>query len=173
MSEQDNIITAPCGQEMSGPTKEHEWLQQFVGEWTSETEICMDPSQPPMKATGTESTRAVGGFWILAQGVGEMEGMPPFHSVFSLGYDPKKGTYVGSWIDSMTSHLWRYEGCVDDSGRVLTLKTHGPSPGNPDGVAEYREVTEFKSPTHRSFTSSLVGEDGSLTTFVRIDYRRK
>ena len=30
------------------PTKEHQWLQQLVGEWTAEMECVMGPDQPPM-----------------------------------------------------------------------------------------------------------------------------
>src|SRR5690606_6766582 len=45
--------------QMPKPTKEHDWLQKFVGEWESEVEIVMDPSQPPMLGKGTESTRMI------------------------------------------------------------------------------------------------------------------
>src|SRR5215207_10023673 len=47
------------------PKPEHRWLQQFVGEWTFETEAVMGPDQPPMKYTGTESVRTLGDLWVL------------------------------------------------------------------------------------------------------------
>ena len=40
------------------PQKEHQWLQQLVGEWTYEAEATMEPGQPPSKFEGIR-TRAV------------------------------------------------------------------------------------------------------------------
>jgi hypothetical protein len=56
------------------PQQEHQWLQQLVGEWTYEAKAMMAPSQPPSKFEGSESVRALGGLWILAEGQGEMPG---------------------------------------------------------------------------------------------------
>ena len=36
------------------PQKEHQWLEQLLGEWTYEAEMQMGPGQPPMKSTGKE-----------------------------------------------------------------------------------------------------------------------
>src|SRR5688500_4131390 len=86
---------------LPAPVKEHEWLKQFVGEWQSDVEITMEPGKPPMKGKGTERTRMLGGFWVVGEGTGEMEGMPaPMTSRLTLGYDPQKSKYVGTWVDS-------------------------------------------------------------------------
>ena len=50
------------------PSAEHYWLQKLVGEWTSESECVMGPDQPPMKATGKETVRSVGGLWTIGEG---------------------------------------------------------------------------------------------------------
>jgi len=42
------------------PQKEHQWLQQLVGEWTYEGEASMGPDKPPEKFQGTESVRSIG-----------------------------------------------------------------------------------------------------------------
>ena len=55
-------------------TKEHEWLAKLVGDWTFETEAVMGPGQPPVKGTGTERVRSLGGLWIVGEGSGEMPG---------------------------------------------------------------------------------------------------
>ncbi|AFZ18841.1 Protein of unknown function (DUF1579) [Allocoleopsis franciscana PCC 7113] len=72
------------------PQKEHQWLQKLVGEWTYETEGLMEPEQPPVKSTGTETVRSLGGLWILAEGQGEMPGCGPATTLMALGYDPQK-----------------------------------------------------------------------------------
>ena len=87
-------------QEISRPSpygfkRVHIWLQQFVGEWESESEVFMEPGKPPMKFKGTESSRMIGAFWVVAEGKGDMMGMP-FTSLLTLGYDPEKNKYIGS-----------------------------------------------------------------------------
>ena len=45
----------------------------------------------------------------------------------TLGFDPQKGGYVGTWIGSMTSFLWIYRGTLDRVEKILTLDTEGPN----------------------------------------------
>jgi hypothetical protein len=157
--------------QMPPPTKEHEWLQQFVGEWESEAEIFMEPGKASMKLKSKDVARMVGGFWVVAEGKGEMMGAP-FSNMLTLGYDPDKKKYIGTWIDSMTSTLWKYEGTVDATGKILTLDTEGPCPMKGGQLSKFREVTEFKSKDHRVFTSSILGDDGKWTTLVSVNTRR-
>ena len=154
------------------PRKEHEWLQQFVGEWESEAEASLGPDQPPLKCKGSETVRSLGGRWIVA----ELENSVMGHkvsAVLTVGYDPRKGKYVGTWVDSMQNHLWVYEGTVDAAGKVITLEAEGPSFTDPGKTAKYRDAVEFKSKDHRVLTSSVLGEDGRWVTFMTADYRRK
>jgi Protein of unknown function (DUF1579) len=153
------------------PLKGHEWLNQFVGDWEHETEIFMDPGKPPVKAKGSESVRSLGGFWIVADGKSEMMGTP-FTSVLTLGYDPQAKKYIGTWVDSMSSTLWKYEGSVDSTGKVLTLETEGPCPMKPGQIVKFHEVTEFKSKDERVFTSKMLGDDGKWNTIVRVTSKR-
>lgn len=163
---------APQMPDMPPPAPEHAWLQRFVGEWVTVAEITCEPGKPPMKCTGTETSRMLGGFWLVAQGAGDSPEMP-FANVLTLGFDPKKGKYIGTWVDSMMSHMWRYEGGVNDAGTTLTLETEGECPGTPGKVSKFREVTEFFGDDHRVFTSSIQGEDGAWSTVVTVDFRRK
>lgn len=157
---------------MPVPQKEHQWLHKFVGEWEQHAEIYMEPGKPPLTSKGIEQARMLGGFWLVADGKSEMMGMP-FTSVLTLGYDPEKKKYIGTWIDSMTSYLWKYEGTLDATGKILTLDTTGPCPKAPGTLVKFKEVTEFKSDDHRVFTSSMQEEDGKWTTLIKVDSRRK
>lgn len=158
--------------EMPVPAAEHEWLQRFAGEWESDVRIFMDPEAPPMQVTATESFRSVGGFWLVGDIRGQMEGMPPFEGVYTIGYNPEEGKYVGTWVESTTSILRTYEGSVDPDGRTLTMETEGPCPMRPGEHVRMRDVTEFRNDDHRVVTSSLL-IDGEWITTVRIDSRRK
>lgn len=156
--------------DMPPPVKEHAWLRRFEGDWTTEGEINMNPSQPPMKVTGSDRARMIGGFWLVCEGRGDQMN---FESRLTLGYDEKEKKYVGTWIDSMSGYLWRYEGAVDPSGRILALDTEGPHPEDPEKTAKFREVTEFKSDDHRVYTSSRLNPDGKWSTMLTIHFRRR
>ncbi|MBL0922032.1 MAG: DUF1579 domain-containing protein [Phycisphaerales bacterium] len=154
------------------PQKEHQWLQQMCGEWTSEATCSGGPGQPDMVMKGTESVRPLGLLWIICKGKGEMPGGGEANMRLTLGYDPAKKMFVGSWIGSMMTHMWTYEGQLDVSGKVLTLDTTGPNMMEPGKTERYRETIEMKSADHRTFSSSMMGPDGKWATFMTAQYRR-
>lgn len=171
------VVAASRAQEMPKmpePQKEHQWLRQFVGDWENEGEATMptEPVQPAMKFKGTETARQLGGFWLIADGKGEMMGTP-MQTILTLGYDADKKKYVGTWVDSMSGHLWKYEGTLDPTGKTLTLNTEGPCPLYPGKTFKFKEVVEFKTPDHKVFTSSMQKEDGTWQQMVTINSRRK
>lgn len=155
------------------PQKEHQWLQKLVGEWTYETEALIGPDQPPEKATGTETVRSLGGLWFLAEGQGEMPGGGTATTMMTIGYDPQKQSYVGTWIGSMMNYLWRYDGNLDSAETVLTLNSEGPAMSSDGEIAKYKDVIEFKNDDHRIMTSHTLSDDGQWHQFMTVNYRRK
>jgi hypothetical protein len=151
------------------PQKEHQWLQQLEGTWTTDTEALMEPGKPPMKLTGTESTRSLGGFWAMSEFKGDMMGVPVI-GIMTLGYDAKKGKYFGTWVSSMDTTMYQYEGAV--AGNTLTLNTEGPDPAS-GKVVKMRDVIEVKSKDHKVLTSHMQGDDGKWTKFMTINSKRK
>ena len=157
---------------MAAPQKEHEWLQQLVGDWTIESECMGEPGKPAAKFRGTEQVRSLGGLWVVADGQGEMPGGGAAHMQLTLGFDPKRNRYIGTWVGSMMTHLWLYEGELDPSGRILTLDAEGPSFAGEGKMAKYQDIYEIKSSDHRVLTSRSLGEDGQWTQFMTAHYRK-
>lgn len=155
------------------PQDEHQWLQKLVGEWTYETEAMMGPDQPPEKSTGTENVRSLGGLWIVAEGQGEMPGCGAVTMMITLGYDPQKQRYVGTWVGSMMTYLWVYDGELDADKKVLTLNSQGPAMTGEEKMANYKDVIEFEGDDHRILTSHALGEDGQWHQFMTAHYWRK
>ncbi len=153
------------------PAKEHAWLQQLVGEWEVEMEMAEAPGTPPQKNKGTESVRSIGGYWIHSEFHCSMPG-GPMTGIMTVGFNPETKTYVGTWIDSYSSHLWSYRGTVDGSGKILALEAEGPDMQDPSKKATYRDAIEVKGPDHKVLTSSVRGEDGAWTPFMTVHYRR-
>lgn len=168
--------TATAPQDVSAmvvePQKEHQWLQRLVGEWTSEAESA-EPGQPPTIHRGTETVRSIGDIWFLAEGKADMPGGGQGTMLMTLGYDPQKNRFVGTWLGSMMTHLWIYDGELDEAGRVLTLSAEGPSMAGDGSMAQYRDVIEFKTDDHRVLTSHLLGDDGNWQQFMTAHYYRK
>lgn len=150
---------------MPKPTQEHLWLQKFTGEWTTESEAVMGPDQPPMQCSGTLSSRQLGGFWVLNEMKGEMSGVP-MTGIQTIGYDEGKAKYVGTWVDSMTAFMWKYEGSVDQSGKVLTLDADGPNFMGDGKLTKFQDIYEFKSADEMLITSRMLGDDGKWVTFM-------
>jgi hypothetical protein len=154
------------------PGEHHEWLQQLVGTWTVESEMMVGEGMPAMECTGTDTVRSLGGRWVLCDLHSEMPGMGAMDAVLTLGYNPETGKYQGTWVDSMTDHMWVYEGTLDDTGKILTLEAEGPNMMDPTaGMARYRDVIEIKSPDHRTL-SSFAQVEGEWVQFVTAHYRR-
>lgn len=156
----------------SGPGKEHDWLQRLAGQWEADLEIAVQPGQPPLKVKATETTRRIGQYWILTEAETKPPAMP-FARALTLGYDTAKKQYVGTWVDSNSTHLGKYEGTMDAAGNTLTLVGEIPHPYDGTRLVKVREVIELKSPDQKVVTTSLQGDDGNWSTLVTLNARRK
>jgi hypothetical protein len=154
------------------PTKEHQWLQQFVGEWESTAEAMIAPGQPPMTCHGKATSRMIGGFWVVTEGEADMMGVK-IQSLQTIGYDTAKKKYTGTWIDSMFNYMWQYEGTIDPTGKTLVLEAEGPNMMAGGKLTKFRDAYEFKSNDHIEVTSSMLGEDGKWIEFMKGQLRRK
>lgn len=155
------------------PQAEHEWLQKLVGDWGYELECPSGPNQPPTMHRGVERVRSIGGLWIVAEGQGEVPGGETATTLLTLGFDPARKRYVGTWVGSMMAQLWVYEGVLDPSGTLLPLETEGPNMAAPEKRAKYKDVIEFLSTDHRTLTSHMQGEDGKWQHLMTAHYRRQ
>lgn len=153
------------------PTREHQWLQRLVGEWTYEMEAEAEPGQPPIRETGPESVRSLD-VWVLAEARGTTSEGQPATSIMTLGYDPGRGRFTGTFIGTMMTHLWIYDGELDADQRVLTLEAEGPGFTGEEGMVKYRDAIRFESDDHRVQTSSYQRPDGSWHEFMTLHYRR-
>lgn len=158
---------------MAEPQAEHKWLEKLVGEWTCEGEGVMEPGKPPVKFESTETVRSIGGLWIVAEVHGEMPGCGPSTTIMTLGYDTHKERFAGTFVASMMTHMWIYDGSLNATAKVLTLDTEGPSMTAQGRMAKYRDVIEIKSDNHRVLTSHVLDEDGNWRQFMTAHYHRR
>lgn len=159
-----------CSESMKGTEAQHEhrWLQQLVGDWSFQGEAKMDPGKPADTFEGTESVRALGQLWIIAEGQGEMCGGSA-RTGMTLGFNSQSRRFVGTFIASMMAHLWIYNGQLD--GNILTLDTEGPD--HTGKMVKFRDVIELQSADRRTLTSHTLGDDGEWRKFMEATYLRR
>jgi hypothetical protein len=151
-------------------TAQHQWLQRWVGEWRYESEGENEPGKPPIRDKGTERVRALGEAWIVCEAHSDApDGMS---SILTLGYDTEKKRFVGTFVGSMMTFLWLYDGELDAAGTTLVLSSEGPSFAEEGKTAKYRDTVEVRSEDHHVFTSSYLADDGSWHAFMTTHYRR-
>ncbi|MBA3886296.1 MAG: DUF1579 domain-containing protein [Acidobacteria bacterium] len=153
--------------------KEHDWLHKLVGEWTTEFEAPGTDAQPPTVLKGTESVRSMQHAWVVGHGRGPMPDGSDSESMITLGFDPDRERFVGTWVGTMMNHMWIYDGELDSSGRVLTLSSEGPSMDGQKHILRYQDVIEFVTDDHRTLTGRVQNADGQWHDMMVVNYRRR
>jgi hypothetical protein len=153
------------------PAKEQQWLNQLAGDWACDIELYFQPYKP-LRCKGTRSARMVGPFWLVEDGKTNIAGTP-FASVLTVGFDPQKKKFVGTWIENTSSFMRKYEGSLDPSGKSMTLECEVPAPHVPGKLAKFKEVFDFKSNDHVIVTTTWQPEEGKWSTLAVVNCRRK
>lgn len=173
MSTQTQEAPEAAAMEMgTKPVREHQWLQNLVGEWRVEAEMYMGPGQSAQKSKGTESVQSVGGLWAFGEGKSTMPDGTAMNHYSALGYDVSFNEYRGCWFASMSSHLWKQVGELSGDGKVMTLSCVGPNMEKDGETANYRDVIEILDADHRTVTSYGQQENGDWQEFMKLHYTR-
>jgi hypothetical protein len=156
--------------DMPPPTEEHKWLQRLAGEWTISGEMKMGEEQ--MKSSGTETVKAFGAYWMVAEMSGTMPGSDAVsNSVMALTFDPARQKYVGTFISDMMNFMWIYEGTR--KGDVLTLDCEGPGFKGDGTMSKYQDILEIRNEREYTLSSQTLGDDGTWTPFMSMTFARK
>ena len=153
------------------PSPEHLWLSRLVGEWTIRGEYRMGPDQPTTETTGRESVRSLGKLWTIGEWFSGGDAAE-CDSIMTLGFDPRQGRFVGTFVTGAMTHLWPYVGTLDPESRRLTLDSEGPDFLGGEGMSRYQDIIEFQDDDHRTLTARVLGSDGEWRTFMTTHARR-
>lgn len=144
------------------PQQEHHWLNQLMGEWKFSHKC-----GPDSVSEGTLTTRSMSGMWVLLEYEGPMpDSDTPWTSQACLGFDPQTGLYRGTFVASMMSHLWIYEGELNEDKTALVLNVEGPRMDGKPGMAKYRDIYEIVDADHWILRSEMLDETGDWQPFM-------
>jgi hypothetical protein len=151
---------------------EHRWLEQLTGRWSVSFDMPAAAGEQASEGAWLEETRSLGGAWIVSGTTGIMPDGSKATNIMTLGYDPAKKRYVGSFVSSVMTYLWVYEGTLDETGKVLTLDCEGPDFETTGGTARYQDIITIKDENARNFSSRRQNADGTWKSVMSSDYKR-
>jgi hypothetical protein len=123
------------------PGAPHRLLAKWAGSWTTKTRAFMGPGEPPMESTGTcEQKMLFDGRYLQQEYAGEMMDSP-FTGINLIGYDNHTGNYVSTWIDSMSTGIYCFEGSASADGKSITQECSYDDPVK--GPVVWRSVTNI------------------------------
>jgi hypothetical protein len=156
---------------LATPGDQHKSLAAAEGNWDTLTKSWMDPSQPPVESKGTCTQKMIlGGRFLQQDCASEMMGHP-FNGTGVTGYDNFKKKYVATWMDSMGTGVYMFEGTGTPDGKEITF--HGGWEDPVEGPMKVRSVSKFVDANTSIFEMYGTGKSGKEMKMMEITYTRK
>lgn len=158
-------------QKMGKPGAPHEMLAEMAGSWITQTKTWMAPGQPPTESTGTsEQKMLLGGRYLQQEFAGDMMGTP-FNGLGLTGYDNHKQRYVSTWMDSMSTGIFFFEGSAGPDPKSFTQQCLHDDPVR--GPVKWRSVTRILDKDTHLFEMYITDKSDKEQKMMEITYSRK
>ncbi len=153
------------------PGAPHKRLAALAGSWITKTKAWMEPDKPPMEGTGTcEQRMLLDGRYLQQEYTGEMMGSP-FTGINVIGYDNYTKKYVSTWIDSMSTGIYYFEGTASANGKTITQKSSYDDPVR--GPMVWRSVTRIVDNNTLKYEMYLTPKRGKEEKMMEMTVTRK
>ena len=154
------------------PGDEHKALNGMVGTFDVKLKFWPANGAPPMESTGKSVNEWVlGGRWVQQRFDGSFMGQP-FSGIGYTGYDNVTHTYVGTWMDTMTTSVMSSHGNPDPSGKVYTFTSVVKDPVSGEGTQVDSKIIVTDA-DHHTMEMWGAGPDGKVYKMMEIAYTRK
>jgi hypothetical protein len=152
------------------PGPPHQLLASMEGVWQTKTRCWTEPGKPPVESTGTsEQKMLLGGRFLQQVFTGEMMGKP-FTGIGITGYDNHTEQYVSTWMDSMGTGIYFFEGAASADGKTITQKSRYDDPIR--GPMTWRSVTKIMDENTHLFEMFSTDKSGKEEKMMEITYSR-
>jgi hypothetical protein len=156
---------------LGSPGAPHKMLAKLTGSWTTRTRAFMEPDKPPAEGAGTcEQKMIFDGRYLQQEYTGEMMGSP-FHGINMLGYDNHTKKYVSTWIDSMSTGIYYFEGTASEDGKTITQESRYDDPVR--GPTLWRSVTRIVDDNTLEYEMYLTSKGGKEEKMMEMTVARK
>ncbi|MEO8458968.1 MAG: DUF1579 domain-containing protein [Dokdonella sp.] len=158
-------------QRMGEVRAEHRQLGYFVGDWTTTTQMWMDPAAPPQTSTGKSHHESLyGGRYVQMHFEGQMMGQP-LSGQGVIGYDNLRGGYFNTWIDSASTGFWLAHGTWNADTKTYSFLGAMDDPMKPGSKIRVHELIKIVDETHYTFEWYEVRGLKEVKT-MQIDYTK-
>ena len=156
---------------LATPGAPHKLLASMVGSWTTKTKSWMEPNKPPMETTGTcEQKMILGGRFLQQEYTGDMMGNR-FTGINVIGYDNHTKKYVSTWIDSMSTGIYFFQGTASPDGKTITQESNYDDPVR--GPMIWRSVTRIVDDNTLVYEAYGIGKGGKEEKMAEMTVTRK
>lgn len=146
--EMDQAAAMKAWQEYMTPGTVHKMMGKSVGNWTNETKMFWDPSNPTT-TKGTSTVKMImGGRYQQAEFKSTMMGQP-FQGMNLLAYDNKTQMFITTWIDNMGTGVMTLKGKWDDATKSITFTGTAVDPMSGQDMA-VREIVSWPDEDHEN-----------------------
>jgi hypothetical protein len=153
------------------PGEPHRLLATLEGSWNTRTRGWMEPGSPPMEGTGTcEQKMLLDGRYLQQEYRGEMGG-DAFAGINIIGYDNHTGKYVSTWIDSMSTGIYYFEGTAGADGKTITQESSYDDPVR--GPMTWRSVTRIVNNNAVEYEMYLIPKGGPEEKMMEMTATRR
>jgi hypothetical protein len=153
------------------PGDQHKILSSLEGSWTTRTRGWMEPDKPPMESTGTcEQKMILGGRYLQQEYTGDMMG-EKFSGVNLIGYDNFTKKYVSTWIDSMSTGIYCFEGIASADGKTITQENSYEDPVK--GPATWKSVSRIIDNNTMEYEMYITPKGGKEEKMMEMTVSRK
>jgi hypothetical protein len=158
-------------QEMGTPGASHRLLAWMAGSWNVKSSCLMEPGGKPIESTGTSEQKMVlGGRFLQQDYSGDMMGTP-FSGIGYCGYDNHTEKYISTWMDSMGTSIYYFEGTASADGRTINQTCDYDDPVR--GPVRWRSVTSLVDDNSYRFEMYSTDEGGKEERMAEMTYTRR
>ena len=154
------------------PGEAHKKLNAMAGTFDAKVKMWPEPGAPAMESSGKAVNEWVlGGRWLQQRFDGTFMNAP-FSGIGYTGYDNIRQTYVGTWMDTMSTSAMSSSGSPDAGGKNWIFNASMMDPMSGEAV-NYEEKLTVSDNDHHVFEMWGPGPEGGMYKMMEITYTRK
>jgi hypothetical protein len=156
-------------EEMGRVTDQHKSLDYLVGDWKVTAKMWPAPGAKPEESTGKAHFEPMfEGRFIRETFEGQMMGKA-FQGVGYLGYDNMKKKYTTTWMDSMSTGVFEFEGDSSDKGKTITSTSEEftcPMTGAPKKIRAVMKKVSKNEVRYEHYDKDVSGKEFKMMELV-------
>lgn len=153
------------------PGEAHNLLVKMAGVWDTTTKSWNEPGAAPEVSSGVcEGRMILDGRFLQQECTGEMMG-GKFKGIGFTGFDNHTRKYVSTWMDSMGTALFVFEGPADPDGRSFTQRCRYDDPVR--GPMEWRSTCRLVDGNTISFEMYGTPLGGAEEKMMEMTYKKR